>query len=131
MPNEPRWLNAELITEFNELAVAETGEPHRLLHPDLLESALAKPVNYWHYGERDAVVLAVTLMVGIGSNHPFVQGNKRCAFAALEYFLYLNGYDLAIEDTVDLADLVCDVIIGEVSEQRLVEVLWEYVVESD
>jgi death-on-curing protein len=131
LPNEPRWLNAELITEFNELAVAETGEPHRLLHPDLLESALAKPVNYWHYGERDAVVLAVTLMVGIGSNHPFVQGNKRCAFAALEYFLYLNGYDLAIEDTVDLADLVCDVIIGEVSEQRLVEVLWEYVVESD
>ncbi len=92
-----------------------------------LESALARPVNYWHYGETDAVVLAVTLMVGIGQNHPFLQGNKRCAFAAADYFLYLNGYDLNIPDTIDLADFVCDVITGEVSQQRLVEVLWDYV----
>lgn len=131
MPNEPRWLTAELIVEFNQLTVSDTGEPHGLIHPNLLESALAKPINYWHYGEQDVVVLAVSLMVGIGCNHPFLQGNKRCAFAALEYFLYLNGYDLVIDDTVDLADLICDVIVGEVSEQRLVEVLWDYVVESD
>lgn len=84
-------------------------------------------MHHWHYGEIDAVVLAVTLLTGIGQNHPFIQGNKRCAFAAADYFLYLNGYDLYVPDTVDLADFVRDVIIGEVSEQRLVEVLWDYV----
>ena len=96
-----------------------------------LESALAKPMNHWHYGETDAVVLAVTLLVGIGQNHPFMQGNKRCAFAAADYFLYLNGYDLNVPDGIDLADFVCDVITGEVSEQRLVEIIWEYIEETD
>lgn len=127
MPSEPLWLTSELVIEFNELAVAETGEPHGVLNKAGLESALARPVNYWTYGETDAVILAVNLMVGIGQNHPFLQGNKRCAFAAADYFLFLNGYDLIISDTVDLADLICDVITGEVSEQRLVEVLWDYV----
>lgn len=127
MPSEPIWLDAELVTEFNKLEVAETGEPHLLMNAGALESALAKPINHWHYGETDAVVLAVTVLVGIGQNHPFMQGNKRCAFAAADYFLYLNGYELTVPDGVDLGDFVCDVITGEVSEQRLVEVLWDYI----
>jgi death-on-curing protein len=129
LQSEPVWLDADLIVEFNKLAVAasEPPEPHALLNENALESALAKPVNHWNYGERDAVVLAVTLLVGIGRNHPFFQGNKRCAFAAAEYFLHLNGYDMTIPDGVDLADFCTDVIVGDVSEQRLVETLWEYI----
>ena len=84
-------------------------------------------MNYWAYGEADAVVLAVALLVGIGRNHPFLQGNKRTAFEAADYFLYLNGYELMIEDDTDLADFMIDVINGDVSEQRLVELLWENV----
>ena len=127
MPSEPTWLPADLIVSFNELAVAETGEPHVLRDEGALENALAKPINYWAYGETDAVVLAVALLMGIARNHPFLQGNKRTAFEAAEYFLHLNGYDLTIEDGADLADFIVDVIGGEVSEQRLVEALWEYV----
>lgn len=127
MLNEPTWLPADLIISFNELTVAETGEPHLLRDEGALENALAKPVNYWAYGEMDAVVLAVALLVGIARNHPFLQGNKRTAFEASEYFLHLNGYDLTIEDSAELADFIIDVINGEVSEQRLVEALWEYV----
>ena len=127
MQSEPIWLDADLVVEFNQLVVAETSEPHTVRDLAGLESALAKPVNYWHYGETDAVVLAVVLLVGIGQNHPFVQGNKRCAFAAADYFLYLNGYELRVPDGEDLADFICDVITGEVSEQRLVETLWTYV----
>ena len=126
MPSEPTWLPADLITSFNELAVAETGEPHVLRDEGALDNALAKPMNYWAYGETDAVVLAVALLVGIARNHPFLQGNKRTAFEAAEYFLHLNAYDLTIEDGADLADFIIDVINGEVSEQRLVETLWEY-----
>ena len=127
MPNEPSWLPAELIIEFNKLIVGETGEPHVLRDHAALENALAKPMNYWAYGEADAVVLAVALLVGIGRNHPFLQGNKRTAFEAADYFLYLNGYELMIEDDTDLADFMIDVINGDVSEQRLVELLWENV----
>ncbi|MDN3645015.1 type II toxin-antitoxin system death-on-curing family toxin [Pontixanthobacter aestiaquae] len=120
-------MTADLIVEFNELAVTETGEPHLLNNPDALDSALARPMHYWNYGERDVVVLAVSLLVGIGQNHPFIQGNKRCAFAAADYFLYLNGYELVVPDTNDLADLICDTITSEIGEQRLVEVLWDYI----
>lgn len=126
MPSEPTWLNADLIVEFNKLAVADTGEPHVLRDLGALENALAKPINYWTYGEHDAVVLAVALLVGIGRNHPFLQGNKRTAFEAADYFLYLNGYELTVPDSTELGDFVIDVINGDVSEQRLVETLWEY-----
>lgn len=129
MPSEPTWLDADFIIELNQLTVAasEPPEPHAVLNRNSLESALGKPVNHWNYGETDIVVLAVTMMVGIGRNHPFMQGNKRCAFTALDYFLHLNGYDLQIADGADLADFCTDVITGDVSEQRLVETLWEYV----
>lgn len=126
MPSEPTWLSADLIVSFNEGIVAESGEPHLLRDEGALENALAKPVNYWAYGETDAAVLAVALLVGIGRNHPFLQGNKRTAFEAAEYFLHLNGYDLTLEDSNELADFVIDVINGDVSDQRLVETFWEY-----
>jgi len=128
LPSEPVWLTADLVIEFNELAVADTGEPHSLINAAGLESALARPLNYWHYGETDAVVLAVSLLVGIGRNHPFLQGNKRCAFAAADYFLYLNGWELAHPDETDFADLIADVITGNASEARLAEALWDHVV---
>ena len=129
MQNEPTWLDADIIVEFNKLAVAASDppEPHVLLNRGALENALAKPINHWNYGETDAVVLAVSLLVGIGRNHPFLQGNKRCGFAAMEYFLHLNGYDVNLPDGDDLADFCTDVITGDVSEQRLVEAVWEYI----
>jgi len=59
LPNEPSWLPADLIISFNELVVADTGEPHVLRDEGALENALAKPKNYWAYGERDAVRIRV------------------------------------------------------------------------
>ena len=127
MANEPAWLDAEILIEFNERAVSETDEPFHVRDRGLLDSALARPINHWHYGEQDVVALAVALLLGIARNHPFLQGNKRTAFAAADYFLFLNGYDLAIEDSVDLADLIVDAINGDVSEHSLINVFSDHV----
>ena len=121
MANEPVWLTADLLIEFNELEVSATGEPHVLRDLGGLESAIARPVNHRHYGEADVVALAVALLLGIARNHPFLQGNKRTAFAAADYFLYLNGYDLTVEDSEALADVIVDAIRGDVSEHYLIE----------
>jgi len=121
LANEPVWLTADLLIEFNELEVSATGEPHVLRDLGGLESAIARPVNHWHYGEADVVALAVALLLGIARNHPFLQGNKRTAFAAADYFLYLNGYDLTVEDSEALADVIVDAIRGDVSEHYLIE----------
>jgi len=128
LANEPVWLDADLLIEFNQLEVSATGEPHILRDLAGLESAIAWPINHWHYGENDIVALAVALLLGIARNHPFLQGNKRTAFAAADYFLYLNGYELQAEqDSEALAEFLIDAINGDVSEHYLIEVLGEWV----
>jgi death-on-curing protein len=121
LPSEPHWLTPEVLIALNQRIVAETGEPHFIRDRGLLESALARPANHWAYGERETVVLAVALLLGIARNHPFGQGNKRTAFEAADAFLYLNGYELTVDDRAEVADLIVDVITGAAGEGALVE----------
>jgi death-on-curing protein len=94
LQNEPTWLTDSQVIEINKRLVAETGEPHFLRDAYLLSSALARPKNRWFYDDYDIVNLAGSLLLGIGQNHPFEQGNKRTALAAAAVFLSLNGYTL-------------------------------------
>jgi death-on-curing protein len=50
-------------------------------------------------GKPDHADLAACYGVGIAKNHPFVDGNKRTAFVAVELFLALNGWTLGVTDT--------------------------------
>jgi death-on-curing protein len=128
LANEPVWLDADLLIDFNELEVSATGEPHVVRDLSGLESALARPINHWNYGEGDIVALAVALFLGVARNHPFLQGNKRTAFAAADYFLHLNGYELdPHQDAESLAEFLIDAINGDVSEHYLIEVLGQSV----
>lgn len=126
LPSEPVWLEADLVIEFNEITVAETGEPFFVRDRGLLESALARPQNHWSYGETDLAFLAVALLLGIALNHPFGQGNKRTAFAAAAYFLKLNGYHFAAQDGSELGDRVVDLITGAMSEAEFVDLVREF-----
>jgi death-on-curing protein len=59
----------------------------------LLESALARPDNRFAY-QRTSVTpfdLAAAYAFGLAKNHPFIDGNKRIAFATAVMFLELNG----------------------------------------
>jgi len=96
--------------------MAKTGEPHGLLSREGLESACAKPHNHWAYGETDPAVLATELLFGIARNHPFQQGNKRTAFAAMIGFLRANGYAFMGGDGVHWADDMIGVIDGSLSQ---------------
>lgn len=126
LPSEPFWLEADLVIEFNEITVAETGEPFFVRDRGLLESALARPLNHWSYGETDLAFLAVALLLGIARNHPFGQGNKRTAFAAAAYFLKLNGFHFSAKDGSDLGDRIVDLITGAVSEADFIDLVREY-----
>jgi len=129
--SEPVWLSAQLVTEFNSRTVNETGEPFVVRDAGLLESALARPINHWSYGEDDLALLAVSLLLGIARNHPFGQGNKRAAFAAAAYFLKLNGYRLDVPDGADFADKVVDLITGALDEAAFTQLFRSYAVPID
>ncbi|MBV8738021.1 MAG: type II toxin-antitoxin system death-on-curing family toxin [Alphaproteobacteria bacterium] len=129
MPNEPNWLPIEAVIKHNRLEVEATGEGHFVREPGLLESALARPRNFFGYGEEDIVVLAVTLMAGIAQAHAFEQGNKRTAFAAMRLFLRANGYDTSFDDTVSWAEEIIALVEHRTTEADFVRTVRPFVVE--
>jgi death-on-curing protein len=97
--NEPwRWVAAEVLLAVHEEQLAEHGGAAGVRDLGLLESALARPQNQVAYGNPDAADLAAAYGVGLAKNHPFIDGNKRTAFVAVELFLALNGHDLVADD---------------------------------
>jgi len=59
-----------------------------------LESALHRPQT----GYYDTLVHeAAALLESLVQNHPFVDGNKRVAFAVLDVFLRINGHSIAAD----------------------------------
>ena len=113
---------------MNRIGRRSTGEPHFLRDRGLLEGALARPWNFFSFGEEDNVALAVLLMAGIARAHAFEQGNKRTAFEALWHFLRVNGHDPSISDSTDWADQVIALVEHRVAEADFVRRLRPFVV---
>ena len=91
---EPRWLSKVAVLAIHGRLLAEHGGASGLRDESLLESALAAPKNHFEYEPADVFKLAAAYAFALTSNHPFVDGNKRTAFAAAGIFLELNGYRL-------------------------------------
>lgn len=129
MPNEPIWLPIEAVIEHNRLEVEATDERHFVRDHGLLDSAMARPRNFFSFGEEDILVLAVVLMAGIAQAHAFEQGNKRTAFEAMWHFLRINGYDLAITNSQPWADAVIGLVEHRTSEEDFVRAVRPFVIE--
>jgi death-on-curing protein len=92
------WLLPQTLQAVHDEQLEEHGGARGVRDITLFESALARPENLLHYGNPDAADLAAAYGFGIARNHPFVDGNKRTAFVAVELFLALNGFDLIAND---------------------------------
>ena len=60
----------------------------------LLEAALYRPQTGYY---ADLVEEAAALWESLAQNHPFIDGNKRTAFAATYTFLAINGAQLTVD----------------------------------
>lgn len=116
--SDPRWLRLEVVLAVHEQQIAEHGGAPGLRDRGMLESALARPQQKAAYGEPDLANLAAAYAFGIARNHPFVDGNKRVAFVALELFLRINGFELVADDRACLA-VMLDLAAGELEEEAL------------
>jgi death on curing protein len=87
------WLARQLILAIHDEQLAEHGGAIGIRDEGLLDSALAPPLNRAGYGEPDVAEPGALYAIAIARNHPFVDGNKRTAFAALFMFLALNGME--------------------------------------
>lgn len=60
-----------------------------------LESALHRPQTGYY---ESIIHEAAALLESQVQNHPFVDGNKRVAFAVMDVFLRINGYQLTADN---------------------------------
>jgi death on curing protein len=116
--SQPEWLDVNIVLDFHAEQLSLFGGADGVRDIGLLESALARPVNKFGYGERDLAVLAAAYGFGIARNHPFIDGNKRTALASMIVFLGLNGIDLDAPQEAATA-IVLSLAAGEIAEDVL------------
>lgn len=78
---------------LHELLIKRFGGKEGVLDKGLLASALARPRSGYY---RSLSEQAAALLQSLTMNHPFVDGNKRVAFALTVVFLRLNGLTLRV-----------------------------------
>ncbi|MEA3015306.1 MAG: death on curing protein [Sphingomonadales bacterium] len=117
---EPEWIGVELALAIHERQLAEHGGGVGVRDEGLLESALARPINSWLYGEPDMAAVAAAYAFGLARNHPFVDGNKRTAWVLARLFLRLNGAELRF-DPADAIRLMLALAAGEIDEAALAD----------
>ncbi len=91
---EPEWLDREMIVAIHGELLARFGGLGGIRDEALLESALSRPLQLWHYGKPTLFELAATFAQGLVKNYPFLDGNRRIGFMAAYTFLGVNGWRL-------------------------------------
>ena len=117
---EPVWLDSPIPYAVHDRQLAEHGGGGGLRDAGALESALARPINRWKYGEDELAQLAAAYAFGIARNHPFIDGNKRTAWIMARLFLLANAVEIAF-DKVDATNTVIALAAGELSEDELAD----------
>ena len=112
------WIDVAVAIAAHNEQLAEHGGAEGVRDANMLESAMARPLNLVAYGDPDAADLAASYAYGIARNHPFVDGNKRTAAVVSETFLMLNGYRLACDD-VALVVTFLSLAAGDLSVEAL------------
>jgi death on curing protein len=115
---EPHWLDARDALAIHDRQIAEHGGVSGVRDSNLLDSALARPINKWNYGTDDPAALAAAYAYGVALNHPFADGNKRTAWVLARLFLALNSYVLNF-DQADATRTVLALAAGELSDDEL------------
>lgn len=117
---EPVWLDADVALAVHDRQLSEHGGGAGVRDPGLIESALARPVNRWSYGDDDLAALAASYAFGVARNHTFVDGNKRTAWVLARLFLALNGVTLAFKPE-DAIQAMLALAAGELSEDEMAD----------
>ncbi|MFM8766772.1 MAG: type II toxin-antitoxin system death-on-curing family toxin [Rubrivivax sp.] len=89
MPRD--YLTVADVLGLHMVLLKRYGGASGLRDPGALEAALFRPQTGYY---ADIMAEAAALMESLAINHPFLDGNKRVAFAAVDVFLRINGWRL-------------------------------------
>lgn len=97
------YLTVPDVIAIHSILIQRYSGTHGIRDPGALESALFRLQSGYYV---DIVAEAAALMESLAINHPFVDGNKRVAFAATDIFLRINGYRINCESMIIYADMM-------------------------
>ncbi|MDR9401826.1 MAG: type II toxin-antitoxin system death-on-curing family toxin [Halothece sp. Uz-M2-17] len=122
-----RHLTWSEILELHTLLIQRSGGREEIRDRASLESAIAQP--QMTFGGEDLYPSTIEKASALGFslilNHPFLDGNKRTAHAAMETFLILNGWE--IKATVDEQEsIILGVASGRISREKFTQWLREH-----
>lgn len=108
--SERIYLTFAEVLAIHQQQIAEYGGVQGIRDEGLLESAVFRPqVGYY----TSAAEEAAALMESLANNHPFLDGNKRTAFAAAHTFLLINGHDLEVSSVSAYEFMMQSIAKGE------------------
>lgn len=118
---EPKWVREDVALGYHHEQIAEHGGGAGVREMGLLQSALARPQNAFHYNQVNSLAkLAACYGYGIAKNHAFIDGNKRTALVVSLTFLLINGYKLTSTQQENYLAFY-DVAQGALSEEQLAD----------
>jgi death-on-curing protein len=88
------YLTVAEVLAMHADQIERYGGSQGVRDPGLLEAALFRPQTGYY---ADLIEEAAALWESMSQNHPFIDGNKRTAFAATYTFLAINGARLTAE----------------------------------
>ena len=113
----PQWVLRETVLAIHEQLLAEFGGLAGMRDEGLLDSALNRPQQHFHYAKPNLFELAAAYAYGLVRNHPFLDGNKRIGFTTAVVFLEINGYEFEA-DEVDATVKTLALAARELSEVK-------------
>ena len=115
---ETIYPSLEEVLYLHGLLLNKFGGTPGVLDRGLLESALARPKSGYYKSLSEQ---AAALFQSLALNHPFVDGNKRVAFALTAVFLRLNGFKLQVTPEDGLLFIEKSLIGERVSLSRIMD----------
>ena len=89
---EPVWIPLATLHLLHDRQLELFGGLRGVRDEGAIESALARPMNAWTYGQAaDLEALAATYLCALARQQGYLDGNKRSALAAMLVFLKING----------------------------------------
>lgn len=85
------YLTTLEVLTLHRVLVARYGGGHGVRDMGAVEAAVFRPQCGYY---EDIVEEAAALLESVLINHPFIDGNKRVAFACCDVFLRINGHSL-------------------------------------
>ena len=110
------YLLVEDVLAIHSDLIERFGGTQGVRDPGLLEAALFRPQTGYYKSLLDE---AAALWESLSQNHPFIDGNKRVAFASTYVFLAINDVEITASDEVATREIMALYEAGEIEFSTL------------